>query len=141
MNLDEGQENRKRKNDLSNKSKTQNKAIKSGGGVYFSDSFACSKIMKWSFKNNPNAEAFRRSMLPFYLLNDDSGWKHPRYVELSNLSQNLSENTSVSITIYLSNAIQDGIDRVINYINADNNGMNQGFGLRRLWAECRGVGP
>jgi hypothetical protein len=42
--------------------------------------------MKWSFKNNPNAEAFRRQMLPFYLLQDDSGWKHPRYVELSNLS-------------------------------------------------------
>jgi hypothetical protein len=107
-----------------NKSKNQNRALKSGGGVYFNDSFAHSPIMKWSFKNNPNAEAFRRSMLPFYLLNDDSGWKHPRYVELSNLSQNLSENTSVSITVYLSNDIQDGIDKVLNYINADNNNMN-----------------
>lgn len=85
-NTDEGGGNRKWANERSNKSKTQNRAVKSGGGVYFSDSFACSKIMKWSFKNNPNAEAFRRSMLPFYLLNDDSGWKHPRYVELSNLS-------------------------------------------------------
>lgn len=42
--------------------------------------------MKWSFKNNKNAEDFRRSMLPFYLLKDDSGSKHPRYIEQSTLS-------------------------------------------------------
>ena len=58
--------------------------------LFKSSSFACSTIMKWSFKNNPNAEAFRRNMLPFYLLKDDSGWKHPRYIEYSNLSQNLN---------------------------------------------------
>ena len=39
-----------------------------------SSNFGYSSIMKWSFKNNPNAEFFRRSMLPFYLLKDDSGW-------------------------------------------------------------------
>lgn len=67
--------------------------------------FACSHIMKWSFKNNPNAEAFRKQMLPFYLLKDDSGGKHPRYVEQSTLSQNLSEHTSISLTVYLSREI------------------------------------
>lgn len=61
--------------------------------------------MKWSFKNNPNAEAFRKQMLPFYLLKDDSGGKHPRYVEQSTLSQNLSEYTSISLTVYLSREI------------------------------------
>jgi len=43
--------------------------------------FACSNAMKWSFKNNPNSEAFRKQMMPFYLLKDDSGGKHPRYIE------------------------------------------------------------
>ena len=71
---------------IGKKDDAQDTSVKRDGGLFFSDSFACSKSMKWSFKNNPNAEAFRRSMLPFYLLNDDSGWKHPRYVELSNLS-------------------------------------------------------
>ena len=66
-------------------------------------------------------------MLPFYLLQDDSGWKHPRYIELSNLSQNLSENTSISITIYVSNEIQDGIDKVQQYILRDNNNMTYGM--------------
>jgi len=54
-----------------------------------SSTFKCSTVMKWSFKNNHNAEAFRRSMLPFYLLKDDSGWEHPRYIERSDLSSNL----------------------------------------------------
>jgi hypothetical protein len=49
-------------------------------------SFSYSSIMKWSFKNNKNAEDYRRSMLPFYLLKDDSGSKHPRYIEQSTLS-------------------------------------------------------
>lgn len=48
--------------------------------------YECSVGMQWSFKNNPNAEEFRRSMLPFYLLKDDSGWQHPTYIEYSNLS-------------------------------------------------------
>ena len=42
--------------------------------------------MKWSFKNNASAEEYRRSMLPFYLLKDDSGAHHPRYIEQSTLS-------------------------------------------------------
>mmetsp|Transcript_38153 Transcript_38153/g.58184 ORF Transcript_38153/g.58184 Transcript_38153/m.58184 type:complete len:92 (+) Transcript_38153:329-604(+) len=87
--------------------------------------------MKWSFKNNPNAEAFRRSMLPFYLLKDDSGWKHPRYIEMSNLSKNLSENTSISITIYLSGEISEGIESVIKYISKDDNNRGKGGLLRK----------
>ena len=84
--------------------------------------------MQWSFKNNPNAEEFRRSMLPFYLLKDDSGWQHPTYIEYSNLSQNLCENTSVKITIYISKKIQEKIEATqqnIQYIKQDKRGMNQ----------------
>jgi hypothetical protein len=99
--------------------------------LFQSSSFACSTIMKWSFKNNPNAEAFRRNMLPFYLLKDDSGWKHPRYIEYSNLSQNLNQNPSVSFTIYVSYEIQEEIDKVLNYIASDNNNMAVGMGISR----------
>lgn len=42
--------------------------------------------IQWSFRNNPNAEAFRRSMLPFYLLKEDKDWTYPRYIEQSNLA-------------------------------------------------------
>lgn len=86
--------------------------------------------MNWSFKNNPNAEAFRRSMLPFYLLKDDSGWQHPTYIEYSNLSQNLCENTSVKIIIYISKKIQEKIDTAQNYIMQDKRNMHQTAGQR-----------
>jgi hypothetical protein len=79
--------------------------------------------MKWSFKNNKNAEEFRRSMLPFYLLKDDSGSKHPRYIEQSTLSQNLSENTSISLTIYISKDIQKSMENAYTYVKEDNRGM------------------
>jgi len=69
------------------KSAQKKKIIKGGrGGTVKTGIYECSANMQWSFKNNPNAEAFRRSMLPFYLLKDDSGWQHPTYVEYSNLS-------------------------------------------------------
>ena len=60
------------------------------------------EAIKWAFRNNPNAEAFRRSMLPFYLLKEDKDYKHPRYIEHSNLAQNLCEKTSVEIIITIS---------------------------------------
>lgn len=44
------------------------------------------KSILWSFRNNPNAEDFRRCMLPFYLLKEDKDWAHPRYIEHSNLA-------------------------------------------------------
>ena len=54
------------------RSKSSAKSFRKGAQV-LSSSFICSHIMKWSFKNNPNCELFRRCMLPFYLLKDDSG--------------------------------------------------------------------
>jgi len=101
------------------------------GAQVLSSSFICSHIMKWSFKNNPNCELFRRCMLPFYLLKDDSGTQHPRYIEYSTLSQNLSESTSIDITIYLSRQIQDSIERVNMYVQNDNMAMGMGAKLRR----------
>lgn len=98
------------------------KSFRQRGAQHIS-SFSFSHIMKWSFKNNPNAENFRRQMLPFYLLKDDSGTQHPRYIEQSTLSQNLSESTSIDITIYLSRQIQDSIEKVNAYVLNDNLAM------------------
>lgn len=64
-------------------------------------------------------------MLPFYLLKDDSGWRHPRYIEQSNLAQNLCDKTSLRLIIHISRDIQDGIDNVLNYIASDKNNMAQ----------------
>ena len=59
------------------------------------------EIFKWSFRNYPNAEAFRRSMLPFYLLKEDKDSEYPRYIEFSNLALNLCDKTSVKIKVIL----------------------------------------
>lgn len=59
------------------------------------------EIFKWSFRNNPNAEAFRRTMLPFYLLKEDKDSEYPRYIEFSNLALNLCDKTSVKIKVIL----------------------------------------
>lgn len=58
-------------------------------------------IFHWSFRNNPNAEAFRRSMLPFYLLKEDEDSSYPRYGEFSDLPRNLGDKTYIKVKIYL----------------------------------------
>jgi len=78
-------------------------------------------------------------MLPFYLLKDDSGWKHPRYIEMSNLSKNLCENTSITITIYLSKEIREGIDAVLKYITKDDNNRTKGALIRKATKITGGI--
>ena len=73
--------------------------------------------MKWAFKNNKNAEEFRRSMLPFYLLKDSQGSEHPMYIEKSTISQHLSEKTSVTFMIYFSNDIIEYMEKVSKNLN------------------------
>lgn len=55
-------------------------------------------------------------MMPFYLLKDDSGGKHPRYIEQSTLSQNLSDHTTIALTVYLSRDIQKNYEATDSYI-------------------------
>ena len=59
------------------------------------------EVFNWSFRNNPNAEAFRRSMLPFYLLKEDLDWVYPRYIEYSDLARNLFEKSFIKVKVVL----------------------------------------
>ena len=95
--------------------------------------YECAPNMKWAFKNNRNAEEFRRSMLPFYLLKDSQGSEHPMYIEKSTISQHLSEKTSVTFMIYFSKDIIDymvDISKNLKWMNDDANQM--GSNLKKL---------
>ena len=59
------------------------------------------EVFNWALRNNKNAETFRRSMLPFYLLKEDKDWKYPRYIEFSNLALNLCDKTSIKVNVIL----------------------------------------
>ena len=88
--------------------------------------------MKWAFKNNRNAEEFRRSMLPFYLLKDSQGSEHPTYIEKSTISQHLSEKTQVNFTIYFSKDIIDLMCKITKDMKNYADDQNQMGNLKRL---------
>ena len=60
-------------------------------------------------------------MLPFYLLKEDKDYKHPRYIEHSNLAQNLCEKTSVRIVITLSHDLSKAIKNLLDENNRARN--------------------
>ena len=43
----------------------------------------------WQWRDNENVDTYRRSMVPFYLLEHEA-INYPRYVDFSDLSKNLS---------------------------------------------------
>ena len=48
---------------------------------------------EWHF-NNPTAQNYRRSMVPFYLLEEESN-KYPMYIDNSNLAPNLTSDFKI----------------------------------------------
>ena len=67
------------------------------------------KQFKWQFDQNEYMESYRRSMVPFYLMEHES-MVYPRYVDFSDLSKNLCQDYTVSIRFTLSTDIKDEIN-------------------------------
>lgn len=57
----------------------------------------------WHFEN-PTAERYRRSMVPFYLLEMESN-RYPIYIDNSNLNANLTKNFKIEkLTVHVTQA-------------------------------------
>lgn len=61
----------------------------------------CEKEFKWQYQDNPSIELYRRSMIPFYLLEHEA-ITFPRYVDYSDLSKNLCSEYTTNIKLYFS---------------------------------------
>jgi hypothetical protein len=62
------------------------------------------RTSEWHY-NNPTSERYRRSMVPFYLLENESN-KYPIYVDVISMNQNLTKSFKINkITIHLSQSV------------------------------------
>ena len=59
----------------------------------------------WHFEN-PTSDRYRRSMVPFYLLEMESN-RYPIYIDNSNLNANLTQNFKISLTVHVTKAVMD----------------------------------
>ena len=57
----------------------------------------------WHFENS-TSERYRRSMVPFYLLEMESD-RYPIYIDNSNLNANLTQNFKITLIVHVTTAV------------------------------------